>query len=464
MRTMRDRATEVALFRYALVREAADGALSKAERGRLVRALAEATHTGPDGEAVRVSRQTLDRWIRALRSGGFEALRPPPRRAEPRTPAGLLALAEALRREDPARTAAHIAEMIRHSHEWSPHPRTLQRHFARLGLGRRQLSERAVAFGRFEATRPNELWVGDALHGPRVGGRKAILFAFLDDHSRAFTGYRWVHLEDTLRAEAALRSGLESRGLPGAVYLDNGSPFVSTQLLRACAVVHIRLIHSRPGRPEGRGKIERVFRTVREQFLVEAAHTSIEDLGRLNELFSAWVESVYHHRSHSETGETPLQRFGAGGPPALPTPSQLHEAFLWSETRLVTKTATVSLHSNLYEVDAALVGRRVELIFDPFDLTDIEVRWQSRPMGRAVAVRIGRHAHRQARPDTPPAPPTGIDYLALVEHRHLERLGRQSTSFAGLASDDGDEQPGPGGVPSERIGPVGNEGGEGVAR
>ena len=92
---------------------------------------------------------------------------------------------------------------------------------------------------------------------------------------------------------------------------------------------------------------------------------------------------------------------------------------MWSETRTVTKTATVSMHANTYEVDAALVGRKVELVFDPFDLTVIEVRWNNRPMGAAVPVKIGRHAHPAARPETPAAPAagTGIDYLSLVEAR-----------------------------------------------
>ncbi len=126
------------------------------------------------------------------------------------------------------------------------------------------------------------------------------------------------------------------------------------------------MIHSRPGRPEGRGNIERVFRTVRDQFLVEVAHTGgeIGTVARLNELFSAWVETVYHHATHSETNMTPLERFAAGGTPKYPTAAQLHEAFLWSETRTVTKTATVHLFANTYEVDAALVGRKVELVFD----------------------------------------------------------------------------------------------------
>ena len=113
--------------------------------------------------------------------------------------------------------------------------------------------------------------------------------------------------------------------------------------MRALAVLGIRLVHSQPGRPQGRGKIERFFRTVREQFLVELtpeALAGVDGLRGLNELFTAWVETVYHQRVHTETEQTPLARFGAAGPPTLPTPAQLREAFLWSEKRTVTKTAT----------------------------------------------------------------------------------------------------------------------------
>ena len=88
------------------------------------------------------------------------------------------------------------------------------------------------------------------------------------------------------------------------------------------------------------------------------------------------------------------------------------------------KTATLSLHGNTYEVDAALIGRKVEVVFDPFDLTTVEVRYQGRPMGLAVPHRIGRHVHPNARPDLPPPPasPTGIDYLALVAAQHRQLL------------------------------------------
>ena len=74
-----------------------------------------------------------------------------------------------------------------------------------------------VVFGRFEAAAPNERWVGDALHGPRVGGRKTYLFAFLDDHSRLAVGYRFGFAEDTVRLAAALQPALAARGVPGSL-------------------------------------------------------------------------------------------------------------------------------------------------------------------------------------------------------------------------------------------------------
>ena len=107
-------------------------------------------------------------------------------------------------------------------------------------------------------------------------------------------------------------------------------------------------------------------------------------------------------RSTPRPGRPPLARWTAGGPFPLPTPEALAEAFLWEEQRTVTKTALVSLHGNTYQVDPLLAGRRVELVFDPFDLTRIEVRLRGVPAGTAVPHRIGRHAHPKARPETPP--------------------------------------------------------------
>ena len=436
-----ERARAVALFRYSLVQEVTSAQLTAAERGRKARELAAAPHPGPDGGEVRVSVPTINRWKRDYLAGGFEALVPAPRQVTARTPEQVLALAAALKQEKPERTAAQVRRILRAQSGWSPSDRTLQRLFGRLELNRAPASGgQEKAFGRFEASRPNELWTGDALHGPVVGGRKTYLFCFVDDHSRAVMGARWAFHEDVVRLAAALRPAMAARGVPESVYVDNGSAFVDGWLLRACAVLGIRLVHSRPGRPQGRGKIERFFRTVRDQFLVEVAAgepgrtagTAVSDLAELNRLFSSWVQAGYHRAAHSETGQAPLARWAAGAPDPLPlpTPAQLREAFLWSERRTVRKTATVSLHGNSYQVDPFLVRRTVELVFDPFDLTDIEVRFQGRSAGKAVPFTIGRHAHAKARDaeaggrrDEPA--PTGIDYLKILDAAHGEQLKAQ---------------------------------------
>ncbi len=92
----------------------------------------------------------------------------------------------------------------------------------------------------------------------------------------------------------------------------------------------------------------------------------------LNTLFISWVQMVYHQQVHSTTGMTPLARWDAGwehGRPDRRDPDVIAEAFRWSATRKVTKTATVSLQGNIYQVDPLLAGTRIELIYDPFDLT-----------------------------------------------------------------------------------------------
>jgi putative transposase len=247
-----------------------------------------------------------------------------------------------------------------------------------------------------------------------------------------------------------------ARGVPGGIYVDNGSAFVDAWLLRACAKLGVRLVHSQPGRPQGRGKIERWFRSVRQQFLVEVTDTTSEDLAaagvddatallELNRLFMAWVETEYHRRVHTETGQAPLARWQAGWDrlgrtPAMPSADELTEAFLWPEYRVVTKTATVSLHTNTYQVDPALVGRRVELVFCPFDLETIEVRYHDKSYGKALPHKISRHTHPKAKPETPePEAPaaTGIDYLTLTAAAHDEQLRHdERIGYHALYGDD----------------------------
>jgi putative transposase len=133
---------------------------------------------------------------------------------------------------------------------------------------------------------------------------------------------------------------------------------------------------------------------------------------------------VANRRAHAETGQAPAERFEAGGPHRQADPALLREAFRWSVMRKVTRTATVPLEGNAYAVDPALTGRRVELRYDPEDLTAIEVFLDGRPAGKAVPFITRRHVHRAVPQAAQPEPaPTGIDYLGLVAAAHEEEAG-----------------------------------------
>ncbi len=427
-----DPAEAIALFRYCLVAEATDPRLSPTERGRLVRALAGQAHALPEGGRRQYARGTLDRWVRAYREQGLDGLRPQPRadRGSVRRHPELLEEAGRLRAELPTRSAAQIGAILLARHGVRVAERTIRQYLRRRGLHRAALAAQPRAFGRFEAERPNELWIADVLVGPFVphprvaGSRRAYLFVLVDDYSRLLVHGRWVPDQNTRAGQDVLRAALQRRGLPERLYVDNGAPFSNAALERSCAVLGIRLIHSRPYAPEGRGKLERLNRYLRERFLAEAEAQGIAGFPELNDRFLAWAERVCNTRRHAETGQAPIDRFLSQGPPRAAEPSLLREAFRWAVVRRVTPTAAVSLAGNRYSVDPALVGRRVEPRFDPEDLTRLEVYWEGRPAGQAVPFIIGRHVHRQVPQAAPPAPaaPTGVDYLGLVLAAHDEQL------------------------------------------
>ena len=424
---------QVALHRWAVIAEAAGDKLTARERGALVRQIAARAHAHPDGSSRTYSRGTIDRWLRAWRKGGGLAALKPAERADTGTVRAhpeLFAQAAALRLELPGRSAAQIASILYHRHGITVSERTVRGQLRRAGLHREALAAEPKAYGRYEAGAPNERWITDVLVGPwvpwprRDGSVRARLFLIVDDHSRLLVDGRFYGRENARACQELLRRAITRRGLPQVFYADNGAPFANAWLARTCGVLGIRLVHSKPYSPEGRGKQERLNRYIREAFLAEAVHRGIESLEELNDLFAAWAEQVANRRVHAETGQAPIERFAAGGPHRQASPDLIREAFRWSVTRRVTRTATVPLEGNAYAVDPALMGRRVELRYDPEDLTRIEVYLDGKPAGAAVPFVTRRHVHRAvpqaARPDPDP---TGVDYLGLVAAAHDEEAG-----------------------------------------
>jgi putative transposase len=175
-----DRAEEVALFRFSVISEAVSPRLSPAERGLIVRALAARTWTTSEGVERSFSRVTIDRWVVAYRRDGLGGLRPTPRadRGRARSQGRWLEEAARMRRALPTRSSAQIVDAIARAHGVLLSERTVRAHLRRSGLTRAALTAQPTkAFGRYEASRPNEIWIGDVLVGPfvphpRVSGSK----------------------------------------------------------------------------------------------------------------------------------------------------------------------------------------------------------------------------------------------------------------------------------------------------
>jgi transposase InsO family protein len=235
---------------------------------------------------------------------------------------------------------------------------------------------------KFEAELPNDIWQSDAMHGPMVmvadKKRKSYLFAFIDDMSRLITHGEFFLSERLDSYLDALRLALLKRGLPRKLYVDNGPAFRSAHLQEITASLGIALIHSKPYKPQGRGKIERFFQTVRRQFLPGFKGKTLQDL---NEAFEAWLRDCYHQRPHSATGLTPLKRFADHMECLRPAPGALEDYFRKRARRRVANDRTISLNGNLYEAPVSLIGKQVTLLYHDHDPARIEILFETRSHG-----------------------------------------------------------------------------------
>lgn len=175
---------------------------------------------------------------------------------------------------------------------------------------------------------------------------------------------------------------LARRGLPRKLYVDNAAIFRNHTLRYACARLGIALLHATPYTPEGKGKIERLFKTMRMQLFPLLPHTV--SLAQLNERLSQWIEEDYHQRVHSSTGQRPLERYLAHVSLLRKAPENLQEYFRFPLERKVDKDRTVSVFGRLYEAPTGLIGNTVTLLYHPGDLSRIEVIFQERSWGFLV--------------------------------------------------------------------------------
>jgi transposase InsO family protein len=376
-----DRAQKVALFRYGLIADLVHWEPGQRGLGQKLEEKAKHSYHIPYSRRTRVAVETMRDWLEAYRRGGFDALVPRVRsdKGRPRhIPLPVADLLCKIKEDNRELTVALVCEQARQSGEVPPDlelpPSTVHRLLSRAGLMDKLPAEPTSKDRRhFSFAKAGELWLSDVMHGPAVTveqkrRRKTYLIAVLDDATRLVPYAAFALSENVAAFLPVLRQAIERRGIPLRLYVDNGAAYRSQHVALVCAKLGITLIHSRPRVPQGRGKIERWFRTVRLQLLPILCESDLASLESLNRKLWSWVEGEYHHAPHKGLeGDTPLDRWARSCDEVrLVEPRlDLEALFLFEEKRKVQRDRTVSLRGVLYEVDAALVGDTVTLRFDP---------------------------------------------------------------------------------------------------
>ncbi|MBU2063995.1 MAG: DDE-type integrase/transposase/recombinase [Candidatus Omnitrophica bacterium] len=388
-----DKIEETALFWYKLIQPFLDGKTSASSRKKTMREMVQCLYQIPYSTKTMVSEANILMKLYLYRKYGFQGLKPKTRSDKgdiKAIPPDVLEKALEFKKELPSRSSRKIIQMLKMRSDipygGTVSIATLCRHFKKMGFTKKLLEdpEKGV-FGTFRYEKINQLWQGDAMHGPILphpaDGRKKIktkLFALKDDCSSLVTGAKFYPDETLPSLEDCLKNAILQRGCPSAVYVDNAKVFHAEQFALILAELGIRIYHSTIYRPQGRAKIESFFAFVQSDFVPEAKMEikagNIQALSDLNKYFQAWLEINYHHKIHTVLKRTPASIWNEQQDIIqYADPLKLDQIFLWRKTRFVSKHKTISIEDNLYEVAPEMVGQNINVRFNPYELDKVYV-------------------------------------------------------------------------------------------
>lgn len=374
----RDRREAVAQFRASVVGHLKHQVFDRGELIAELRRLSQKLFLPPGGDVTRrYSVSTLERWLREYRNHSLRGLMPQPR--SDRGHAQFLSeeqrqLLLAIREEYPSASSRLIIETLEGLGRLTKaalKPGTLNRLYAESGQRRGRRGSETQQRLRWRAPHPHALWHADVCHGPTLSydGKKVPvrIHGIMDDYSRQFVALDVRSKEREIDMLQIFLRSLIMHGKPGALFLDNGATYRGHGLRTVCERLGITLIHARPHQPEGRGKMERVWRTLREQCLDYIPQTaSLEDVRRALVSFRLTYQKAPHA---GLMGDTP-ERVVAEAEATPVSETELRAAFTVEQTRLVKNDSTLSIRGCTYQVtERFLSGKRVRVQMNLLDHT-----------------------------------------------------------------------------------------------
>lgn len=398
------KAKQIAEERMAIIAPLLNPGLDTAEIRRIRQQIAE--NGGP-------SERTVDRYLKHYLQDGFNGLMPEGKNpnAVYKIPESLVEEAIQLRRELPSRSVAsiiQILEMEGKAEKGFLKKSTLQDALQRKGYSASMMKiyqDKGYASQRFARKHRNDLWQGDIKNGPVLklkGAQTQTYLSLLIDDCTRFPvhGEFYANMKEEI-VEDTLHKAILKAGAPRRLFFDNGSQYRTRWMKRACMLLGIRLIYSRPTHPQGKGKVERLNGTV-NQFLEEVSLKPPESLQALNERFQAWLNECYTTVEHSALGTSPEVAFKSDSMPLRFVDADvMARAFLHCESRKVDKSGCISFKGKSYDLTVRFAGRTVDVVYDPSNTDILTIETNDCAPFQVTERKIGEHT--ATRPKMPKA-------------------------------------------------------------
>jgi len=368
---------DLALFRFALIAPLVNETYEAVSKNQYFRDIASKSHTLPDGEIIQFSPATIKKWFLAYKHKGFEALMPKSR-LDIGTPRNLdlNAIAKILELKGfyPYITGTLIYhKLIEEGYvkENKTSLATVLRYIRDNNLKSKQIAP--IDRRAFEMEFANDCWQSDTTHGPviKVKGQKkqAYLITFLDDASRLILHGEFFFNDNAVNMQTVFKKAISKYGLPKRLFVDNGKTYKNDQLGLICASLGIELLHTKVYSPESKGKIERSYRTIKDNWMNGINWNDYRSLDELNMDFNKYLNVKYTNTIHSSIDTTPRLRYLKDIDRIKFKPiEELDNHFLHRVVRKVNNDATIQLYCNQFEVPSYYMGQRINVRYSPIDL------------------------------------------------------------------------------------------------
>lgn len=365
---------ELSIFKFSLIAPVVNQTFTTNSKMEYFRDVAKLTHKLPCGKDVKFSSMTIKKWYLNYMKGGLECLEP-----KTRSDAGM-----------PRVLTDEVIEKIHEIKTIYPHITgklvyqklvedgnlksskislsTVLRYIKDNNLKASQLVSSDTK--AFEMETANDCWQADSSVGPtlKIDGisYKTYMIAIIDDASRLLTHIEIFLNDNAINVQKVLKKAVLKYGIPKKFYVDNGGPYKNEQLKYICASLGTVLIHHPPYKPNKKGKIERMFRTIKDKWMHSINWNDFDSLESINKSLNEFLATSYTNSLHSALNQTPRERYFKDANELKFIPEELlNFHFLHKVSRRVNKDSTIPIDKKIFEVPQKYIGQRIILKYDP---------------------------------------------------------------------------------------------------